>query len=137
MASRQQNQLNLPPALLQGSEHQPVVLRKSEQASNALRTAEQADDSSRIAAELFDAAVVASKLRNPEIAHLIGVSESLVQKWRSAETRECPSFVQMLRLPPAFHIELHRAMNKRFGFGRAALNRLLDAVSDLSLVVEA
>ena len=40
----------------------------------------------------------------------------------------------MLLLPASFHIALHRVMNRRYGFGRAALKRLLDAAGDLAVV---
>lgn len=88
----------------------------------------------RDAAELFDAALTRAKLGNKEVAHLCGVSPSLVEKWRKADSPNRPSFVQMLLLPPSFQLELHRAMNARFGFGRAALVDLLDAVGRLAVV---
>lgn len=135
-ASSTKHQLNLPPSLLQVSEQGAVVLQRSEQADSALQTSEPGvTDETRLASEVFDAAAKACGLSTPDIGHLCGVSDALVYKWRSPERRECPSFVQMLMLPPAFHLALHRQLNKRFGFGRAALARLLDAVGDLALVV--
>lgn len=97
-----------------------------------------------LASELFDAAMAVlehpdrkgTRLNNKDVADLCGVSESLVHKWRSSDQRACPSFAQMLCLPPAFHLELHRAMNRRFGFGRAALAQLLEAAGALALFVE-
>lgn len=115
------------------SEQIKVPFRKSEQPAPAFGNPEHVD---ALAAELLNAAFDAARLTNKEIGHLCGVSVSLVEKWRSPETRGCPSFLQLLLLPPSFHIALHRAMNKRFGFGRAALARLLDAANDLALVVE-
>lgn len=88
-------------------------------------------DAQSLAAELFDEALREARIETGEVAYLLGISESLVRRMRSKDARERVSFVQMLRLPPTFHIELHRAMNRRFGFGRAALRRLLDAVGDL------
>jgi len=120
---------------LQSSERQMPAFRKSESGS---AVGESAVEQAHIdAAELFDAAMTGAGLRNPEVAHLCGVSESLVQKWRQRDTRACPSFVQMLCLPPAFHIALFRAQNTRQGLGRAALARLMDAAGDLAVVLEA
>lgn len=129
------SQLNLPPVEVRGSEQDRPAFRKSEQDAATFRTTEQ-DDVDGLAASLFDEALTAAALTNKEVAHLLGVSVSLVEKMRSTEARGCPSFVQMLRLPPAFHLELHRAMNRRFGFGRQLLRRILDDLSDLAVVTE-
>ncbi len=115
---------------LRGSEHREAAFRNSEQDTEALGKSEQ------LAALLLGEALDAALLSNKEVAHACGVSVSLVEKWRSTEARGCPSFVQMLCLPPKFHLELHRAMNKRFGFGRQLLGRLLEDIADLALVVE-
>lgn len=131
MKSRSQFQMNLPPVEVRGSEQPKATFRKSEQDAEPFGRSEQ------LAAKLLDAAFEAAGLDNKEIAHLCGVSVSLVEKWRSTEARGCPSFVQLLCLPPSFHIALHRQMNRKFGFGRAAVARLLGAVEDLVLVVEA
>lgn len=130
-SSRRKDQLSLPPMELRASERQGTAFRKSEQGDEALGKTEQ------IAAVLLNEAFDACGLENKEIAHLCDVSVSLVDKWRSTEARGCPSFVQMLLLPPSFHLELHRAMNARFGFGRAILRRFLDDAADLALLVEA
>lgn len=123
------DQLTLGPMPLGISEHDGVSFRNSEQVGQALRESEQ------LAVELLNAAFEAARLDNKEIAHLCGVSVSLVEKWRSTDARGCPSLAQMLRLPPTFHLALHRALNKRFGFGRAALARLIGAAEDLALAV--
>lgn len=118
-----------------------MPLRASEQAASAFRKSEQAGESlgtsEHLAAALLDEAMENAGLTNKEVAHLCDVSVSLVEKWRSTEARGCPSFVQMLCLPPAFHLELQRAMNRRFGFGRAALMQLLEAAGSLALITEA
>jgi ribosome-binding protein aMBF1 (putative translation factor) len=134
--SRPNPQRNLPPMEVRKSEQGRAVFRKSEQERGAFRKAEQAADTAVLAAELFDAALQRAGLNSKEVAHLLGISESLVQKMRSTEQRGCPSFAQLLRLPPRFHIALHREMNDQFGFGRAALGRLLEAAGDLALAVE-
>lgn len=144
MASRANVQLNLPPTEVRRSEPREPSFREPEPSSAgraSFRNSEQNEaalgNSEHIAADVLNTAFQNARLDNKEIAHLCGVSVSLVEKWRSTEARGCPSFAQLLMLPPAFHIELHRALNKRFGFGRAALNRLTDAMADLALVVEA
>jgi len=119
-----QNQLNLPPSLLPKREQDEPVLTIQEQ------------DADRTASEMFDEALKSARITSQEAAFLTGVSESLVRKWRSVQQREQPSFAQMLCLPAPFHIALHRVMNRRFGFGRAALRRLLDAAGDLMAVSE-
>jgi len=90
--------------------------------------------SSELAARWFDEALTRAGLESKEVAHLLGVSVSLVDKWRSTNEQRCPSFVQMLCLPPRFHFELHRVMNRHFGFGRAALARVIEAAGDLAAV---
>lgn len=107
-----------------------LPLRTSEQLKVPFRSSEQPD---ALAAELLNAAFDAAGLENKDIAHLCGVSVSLVEKWRSPEARGCPSFLQMLCLPPSFHLALNRAMDKRFGFGRSALLDLLDAAGRLAV----
>jgi len=89
-------------------------------------------DSEQLAARVLDEAFRTAGLDNKEIAHLCGISVSLVDKWRRTDQRGCPSVAQMLRLPPAFPVALHRVLNRRYGFGRAALGRALDALGDLA-----
>lgn len=153
MTARGKSQLNLPPVEVRKSEqpsapfrnpeHQPgperlgaAVLGNSEQRLAALRIQEHADDRHVLAASILDEAFRLANLESKEAAHLVGVSTSLVDKWRSVDERGCPSLAQLLMLPPTFHIALHRVMNRRFGFGRAALSRLLEAAGDLALGVE-
>lgn len=109
-----------------------LPVRTSEQLKVPFRTSEQAPDV--VASDLFDAACDLARLENKDIAHLCGVSVSLVEKWRSREARGCPSFVQMLKLPATFHIALFRVMNSQQGYGRAALRDLLDAAGALAVV---
>ena len=91
--ARDHSQRPLPVMEVPKSEQPTGVFRKSESGNAA---GESSLDQAYIdASALFDAAVIVAGLRNPEIAHLCGVSESLVQKWRSRDTRACPSFVQI------------------------------------------
>jgi hypothetical protein len=93
------------------------------------------EEAAKASSEIFDEAIRAAKLTNKEVAHLLGCSASLVMKMRSPEDRATVSFAQMLRLPLTFHIELHRAMNRRYGFGRAALARLVEAIGDIVVLM--
>jgi hypothetical protein len=95
---------------------------------NSEQGAEPLSASERIAAELLDAAFNLSGLTSKEAGHLCGVSPSLVDKWRSSTQRGSPSFVQMLMLPISFQWQLHKSLNRHFGFGTTALRELLDAV---------
>lgn len=122
---RTNRQLNLPPAPLQ------TLSRKPESRKKFSPDAADADS-----AVIFDEALSASGLTSKEVGLLAGVSESLVSRWRSPNYSEAPSFTQMLRLPIAFHLALHKAMNRRFGFGRAAVEQLLEAAGLLAVAVE-
>lgn len=126
MKSRSNSQLNLPPALL----------AKETQQDTARPKHTHADGTHELAAELFDQALTAAEISTAEVAYLFHVSESLVRRMRSKDARERVSFGQMLLLPPAFHIAIHRQLNMRFGFGKAALARLIGAAEDLALVVD-
>lgn len=128
------SQLNLPPTELRTSERDSAVFRNSEDGPERFRKAEH--DGYIISAALIDDTMTRARLTNQEVAYVVGVSESLVQKWRSADARACPSFAQLLRLPPTFHLELLKTMNGRFGFGRALLRAALDALADVALVME-
>lgn len=124
MAAPHKHQLNLP----------PTPLQSLSQDADSRKKVSQADID---AAQLLDAALEAAGISSKEVSILAGVSESLVSRWRSGNYTEAPSFAQMLLMPPSFHIALHRQMNRKFGFGRAALARLLGAVEDLAMCVEA
>jgi hypothetical protein len=142
MAASSKSQRNLPPMELRDPEQPDLAFRTSEQdapVAGTFRNSEQDElalrESEQFAAHLLDVAFRDAGLENKDVAFFCGVSTSLVEKWRSTEQRGCPSFVQMLLLPPAFHIALHRRLNKRYGFGRSALKQLLDAAGDLAMVV--
>lgn len=132
MSSPTNAQLNLPPVALPNrspdggvrtiSSHEPEVL-----------TALLFDEALR---ETKDLRGRPAPITTKEAAALLGVSESLVTRWRSPHHRETPSLVQFMRLPSNFHVAWLRAMNPRVGFGQQLLRRLLDDLSDLALVVE-
>ena len=91
------------------------------------------EEAQEIAAELFDEALTNARIETGEVAFILGISESLVRRMRSKDARERASFVQMLMLPPRFHWELHRALNRRFGFGRHALAQVLEGLGMLAV----
>lgn len=124
------HQLNLPAAEVRSSEGREPTFRNPEDSAK--------DAAYALSADLFNAACgdpVHGGLTNQEIAYLWKCSEDLPRKMRSREARACPSLVQLLLLPPSFHLRLHRELNTRFGFGRAALMDLLDAAGRLALAV--
>jgi hypothetical protein len=88
-----------------------------------------------LSAQLLNDALEAAHITSYEVGQLVGVSESLVNRWRSPNHRECPSFVQLLKLPPSFHFQLHRAMNRHYGFGRQLLARVLDDLGAVAVAV--
>ena len=91
------------------------------------------------AAQQLDEALTMAGLSSKEVAGLLDVSDSLVNRWRSGNYRETPSFTQVCSLQMQsykFALALHRVNNKRYGFGRAALAHLLEAVGELATVGE-
>lgn len=88
-----------------------------------------------LAAEVFDEALIRAGIGTEEAALIVGVSKSLVSRWRSDSYREQPSYAQLLRLPAHFQYAMHKVANQRFGFGRAALLDLLDAAGQLAVAV--
>ena len=122
MKSRSDSQLNLPPTHLQNLSGEPESRKKVAACAEA--------------AAIFSEAIAAAGFSQKEIALHLEVSESLVSRWCSPNYSEAPTVTQLFQLPPRFHLQWHRAMNRHFGFGRAALARLLEAVGDVALAVD-
>ncbi len=116
----------LPPMPLEKCSHEPVLRTKDT----------QPDPASVLASELFDAALTDARITSGEVAHLLGISESLVNRMRSPNYREGVSFTQLLRLPIEFHWQLHKVMSRRLGLRKRAVAELLDAVGSIALVVD-
>lgn len=152
MSSRDNRQLNLPPApLTNGSRGGSKRTDRSEPDSAAIhetdgRTFRSLESDTRtdrsaavaLAAVLFDEALKTAKpkaIESKEVALILDVSESLVRRWRSPNYTEGPSFVQMCCLPASFHFALHKAQNKHFGFGRHVLLDAIDAFGLLAAAV--
>lgn len=127
MSSRSNGQLYLPPSLLT-KDSQPETPRTN-----------CSQDPQVEAAQRFDEALTRAGLSSKEVATVLGVSDSLVNRWRSPNYRETPSFIQVCCLEMqsfSFALALHRVNSRRHGFGRAALSRLLEAAGDLATVGE-
>lgn len=125
-SSRSNGQLNLPPSLLPNPSQAETVRRKSSQSSEPVES---------LASTLFAQAMDDAKLTTAEVAYLVQHSESLVTRWRSPEHREQPSFAQLLRLPPAFHMALHKRLDQHYGFSHAAVRDALEAIGRLAVAV--
>lgn len=85
-----------------------------------------------MAAEIFDESCIRAGLNNKFIAQHLGVSDSLVARWRLPHTKDRATVAQMLRLPGFFLLALHKVLGQRFGARKAAMAALLDAVADLA-----
>lgn len=111
---------------------------------DAARTTRETDGFYTDAAVIYDEGLRGARdlkgrlapITSQEVAHFCGVSESLVNRWRSQDYRDSPSLVQLLRHPVSFHVALNAALNRRYGFGRAALVRLLEAAGNLAFAAE-
>jgi hypothetical protein len=121
---------------LRTSEGERPTLPNGDGPSPAFPKQEALDRAYATCAALFDAAMTGANLRNQDVAYLLGVSESLVRKWRSAEARVCPNHVQLEQLPLSFKWHLFKAMSNRYGFARTALLRLVDSAGLLALGVD-
>jgi hypothetical protein len=119
MATRQHDQLNLPPTLLTNGSHKVEVRTERSQTPEDL------------SAVLFAGAMDAAHLTVKEAAGHAKVSESLVRRWRSPHHREVPSHVQLLMMPPAFQLAYSRGHSRHFGFAQQALLRLGEALGDI------
>lgn len=124
--SRQQDQLNLPPALLTNREGQAPALTKRE----------PHEDVGVAASFLFDKALSDAGLTTGEAAHLMGVSENMVNRMRSPNYRECVSLVQLLRCGPSVTWKFHVALHHKQQFGQRALREALQALSLVGVGIE-
>lgn len=70
--------------------------------------------------------------KNLAIALRLGVSESLVSKWRNKADRELPSQLQIIALGSDFVREYNRAQAILYGFPRKALLELLQLAGELA-----
>jgi transcriptional regulator with XRE-family HTH domain len=133
MARNNDHQLNFGPLPLRSSERDALRHAEQDRREEERRLAEQ------ITADLLDGAITAAGLDNKEVAYVLGVSRSLVEKWRSKDQRGSPSFLQLWDLGtvhPPFAFELHRAINKRCSrLGLQALARIITDLGALAMAV--
>lgn len=88
-----------------------------------------------LTAVVLDEAVIAAGMTNKGIAMELGISESIVARWRSPHARECPSLLQVTKLGPDFQRLMHRGFARRYGWRRKALLDLAAAMGDLAEAV--
>lgn len=135
MKSRHQSQAPLPPMEVRKADQVGAVVRKSDQEDRAVRNTDR-EASEALAATMFSAALDASGITRDEAGFLMGgISRSLVDKMCSPTERQCPSLIQLLLLPPSFHIALIQELDKHFGLGRAMLARVQQSLGALGLLV--
>jgi len=72
-----------------------------------------------------------------EVAHLLGVSRNLVDRWCNPAEHSCPSQVQLLRLPVSFQLAYRSALDQHFGHRGEAFKRLADFAGYFALELEA
>jgi hypothetical protein len=121
--SRHQSQLALPPMHLPNGARSAAMLPNQEQPSEvpAIREQLTADEADDLASQLVSDAIDAARLTNADVAFVLGISESLVRKMRSPNTRERMSHGQILKLgfhSPRFYVELTLATDARTGWLR-------------------
>lgn len=135
---KQQSRLSSLPDEVRKQDRAKASLRKSDNDESTVRNSDRDDETQRLAAELFDEALNDPRcaLTSDEVAFLLGVSRSLVDKWREPSAPNCPSFIQLLRLPLKFQLALNRALDRRFGYGRAALGDLIAAAGSIAVSLE-
>lgn len=123
---RSDSQMNLPPALLTNREPQAPALTKSE----------PYEDVGVAASFLFDKALSDAGLTTGEAAHLMGVSENMVNRMRSPNYRECVSLVQLLRCGPSVVWKFHKILHAKEKFNQLALRDALQSLSLLAVGLE-
>lgn len=118
------------PVLLPNQEHEARLLPKQEHEPEV--APDQAD---AVASLLFDHALSDARLTSGEAAYLLGVSESMVRKMRSPQSRESVSLPKLLLLPIDFWICFIPLVVRRLNLGQRIIGGLMNHLSVLSLVV--
>jgi len=117
---------------VRNSDASSASVRNSDDSHGLVRIA----DAPGVSASLFDQAIAKAGIERKEVAALIGVSTSLVDKWCDVNADRSPSFAQMLCLPLSFHLALNKVMNRRFGFWRAVARDLFETVGQFAASLE-
>jgi hypothetical protein len=89
----------------------------------------------QIASVVFDLAAIRFGEKDEALALTLGVSRSLVSRWRSPEHREVPSLAQVMTLGPEFQRLFVKELSKFHGFGRLALLDLVESLGELASAV--
>lgn len=89
----------------------------------------------QIASVVFDMAAMRFGEKDESLALTLGVSRSLVSRWRSPEHREVPSLAQVMTLGPEFQRIFIKELSKFHGFGRLALMDLVESLGELAEAV--
>jgi len=130
------SQLNLPPSLVANPSGK-ATSRTSLESERAGRTKDSQPDATTIlASELFDRALDDARVTSAEAAHLVGVSESLINRMRSPNYRECVSLVQLLRCGPVVVWKFHVALHHKEQFGQRALREAMQALSLIAVGID-
>jgi hypothetical protein len=109
-------------------------VRKSHQAEEAVRNDRESADA--LAAAIFTHALESAGITRDEAAYLMGgISRSMVDQMCAPTVAKAPSLVQLLLLPPQFHLALIRELDAHFGLGRSVLAQVQQAIGTLGLLV--
>ena len=125
MASRQQNQLNLP----------PMHVNKVASSVGDLKNVENGGLTEAFleSGRLIEAARERAGLTRKEACALMFISEPQFSRWVSGAANDTPSFTRLLLLPPSFWFHLNQLLNERFGLRRLIAAQLLGVAADLAI----
>jgi hypothetical protein len=130
--SQHQSQLSLGPMEVGDSDSSVRSVRNSDDSQGLVRMS----DAPAVSASIFDQAIVKAGIERKEVAALVGVSTSLVDKWCDVHADRSPSFTQLLCMPLSFHLALNKVMNRRFGFWRAIARDLFETIGQFAAAVD-
>src|SRR5688572_2719774 len=119
--------------LAKRSLHADVRTKRSQAPQQAGNAVEMTPN--QIESDVFDCACIRFGEKDESLALTLGVSRSLVSRWRSPEHREVPSLTQVMTLGPGFQWLFVKELSKFHGFGRLALLDLVESLGELSAAV--
>lgn len=134
--TRRDSQLNLEPMEVRKPSDAEPSRRSASPAAPERRNPSEPDALTIAASTLFDQALTDARITNAEAAHLMGISESLVNRMRSPNYRECVSLVQLLRCGPSVTWQFHRALHARNKFAQVALREAVQSLSLLAVGID-
>lgn len=136
--SHQQSAAHVSVGEVRTSNHGDTSVRKSHQAPEAVTKPHQIDRNAAeiLAASMFSNALDAANISRDEAAFLMGgITRSMVDQMCSTTVPKAPSLIQLLLLPPTFHLALIKELDKHYGLGRALLARVQESLGTLGLLV--